>query len=203
MERIADPLAPEPMPERMRDIPHPIIGYVGNLSSKFDVELVDYLSREQPAWQFVFLGSMHLDDRLKQLQNRPNIHMLNVVLYDELAAYIKQFDVAIMPHVTNGQSLAMNPLKLFVYASYRKPIVTTNVPNIDEVAKLARVAETQEEFLRYVEEALNDRQLPDDSCYEQFLADNCWENRLSGMLSKIWPQPFGSAEAPAPSRDDP
>ena len=43
-------------PEPIRDLAGPIIGYVGNLSSRIDIDLLDHLARARPAWQFAFIG---------------------------------------------------------------------------------------------------------------------------------------------------
>ena len=146
------------IPKRLTHIPHPIIGYAGNFSSRFDVELINYLSTKHPGWHFVFIGSTLIDKRileLKELKERKNIHILGVVPYKELPSYLQCFDVAIMPHIANDQSIAMNPLKLFVYALYRKPIVSSNVPNIDEVQPLAYIAKDAVEFENLIMLSLN------------------------------------------------
>lgn len=174
------------VPERLKGIGHPIIGYAGNLSEKFDVELAEYLSDARPEWQFVYIGSMHLDNRLASLADRSNVHLLNVVPYDELPAYIRQFDVAIMPHKTNAQSEAMNPLKLFVYAAHHKPIVTIDVPNIDQVKGIARLATDYADFVRQIEAALEDPCAIPEEQYRQLFQENNWTKRIRDMLEIVF-----------------
>ena len=71
------------------------------------------------------------------LTDLANIHLLGVRPYDEALGYIKNFDVAIMPHINNELSQNMNPLKLYVYFSLGVPVVTTEVANIQTVITIS------------------------------------------------------------------
>ena len=64
----------------------PIIGYVGNLSDRIDIALLDELARARPHWNFVFVGSAHLDRSILRLDRQPNVHFLGVKPYEEAQA---------------------------------------------------------------------------------------------------------------------
>ena len=145
------PQVSDEKPEQLATLTGPVIGYVGNLRDRIDVDLLELLSNHDPSWQIVLIGSAHRDPDVLRLQRLPNVHFLGVVPYGKLSNYIGHFDVAIMPHLDNEISKAMNPLKLYVYASAGVPTVTTDVANIGEVSDYAVVAKSADEFVAAVQ----------------------------------------------------
>ena len=61
------------MPAELRALSGPVIGYVGNLSDRIDLDLLDDLVRARPDWQFVFVGSAHLDRTILRLDRHDNV----------------------------------------------------------------------------------------------------------------------------------
>ena len=71
-----DPGPRGPRPVELQGLVGPVIGYVGNLSDRIDIELLDDLARARPNWQFVFVGSAHLDQTILRLDRHPNVHFV-------------------------------------------------------------------------------------------------------------------------------
>lgn len=176
----AFPTISDEPPEQFAEFDGPIIGYVGNLRDRVDVELLEMLADHDPSWHVVLIGSAHRDPEVLRLRNHPNVHFLGVVPYSDLADYVGHFDVAIMPHLDNEVSKAMNPLKLYVYAAAGVPIVTTNVANITEVSRFARVAKSREEFVAAVKEQLAEQRLP-----PALDSELTWPNRVETAIGLI------------------
>ncbi|WP_428678125.1 glycosyltransferase [Reyranella sp.] len=161
----------------------PIIGYVGNLRDRIDVELLQRMADEKPEWQIVLIGSAHRSPDVLRLRGRQNVHFMGVKPYENVIQYIKGFDVAIMPHVDNAVSKAMNPLKLYVYLSCGVPIVTTSVANIAEVKDFAEIASTQDEFIAKVESLLGvERRIQSGVLVPHHLT---WSERVERIVRQI------------------
>lgn len=160
-----------------------IIGYVGNLRDRIDVELLEKLSETRPQWTIVLIGSAHGQPEALKLRSRANVHFLGVKRSQDALNYIKCFDVAIMPHMDNEISQAMNPLKLYVYASAGVPIVTTNVANISDVSRFARVAKSHDDFIEQVDNILLSRTRTRD--VSPTPVDLTWESRIEDVLSVL------------------
>lgn len=195
-----------PPPAELRGLSGPVIGYVGNLdSARLDLDLLKYIATERPGWNLVLIGSAHANDDILSLAEHPNVHLLGVVKYDQLPAYIRRFDVAIIPHRDNALTRSMNPLKLFVYCAAGVPVVTTEIRNIEELRDLVRVASKGPDFVQEIENLLlpnavtsiggqhlailrrNDwRERADDVCS---LIDEVWDDgpKSSRGLSKLVP----------------
>jgi hypothetical protein len=135
----------------------PIIGYVGNLSDRIDFELLKYVASVNKAWNIVLIGSAHSkrETQILELLKYDNIYFLGVKPYDEALSFIKHFNVAIIPHLKNKLTENMNPLKLYVYFSVGVPIVSTEIANIDEFSGSINVASNHQDFVKYIQQAIN------------------------------------------------
>ena len=122
-------------------MPGPIIGYVGNLSARIDLALLDDDRRAPaPHWQFVFVGSAHFDQSILRLDALPNVHFVGVKPYEEAQAVRRATSTsALIPHLDNEMTRSMNPLKAYVYLAAGVPVVSTPIANLGELADNHRV----------------------------------------------------------------
>ena len=171
----------EPRGRELARLRGPILGYVGNLRSRIDVDLLDDLAVRRPGWQIVLIGSPHGDAGVLRLKARANVHFLGVRRYEEAVGYMRMFDVAIMPHLDNDLSRSMSPLKLYVYLSVGLPVVTTPVANIDEVADDVVVASGADGFVTAIERELA-RPRPEPARIPRRLT---WENRVETIVDTL------------------
>jgi glycosyltransferase involved in cell wall biosynthesis len=173
-------------PRDIRKLRGPLIGYVGNLSSRIDIDLLEHVAGARPEWHLVLIGSAHLNRDVLQLGALENVHLLGVRPYDELQAYLQAFDVGIVPHVDDDMTRIMNPLKVFVYSAANLPVVSTAVSNIDEMRSLVRVAGDPEEFVERVEEALREGRGPSvESEHRTLLEEHSWSRRVEQVLQLV------------------
>jgi glycosyltransferase involved in cell wall biosynthesis len=149
-----DASAPSPLPKELRGLHGPIIGYVGNLSARIDIALLEAVARARPQWQFVFVGSAHFDQSILRLDALENVHFVGLRPYAEAQRFVAHFDVALIPHVDNAMTRSMNPLKAYVYVAAGVPVVSTPIANLGELGGLVAVAEGPEAFVAAIEAAL-------------------------------------------------
>ena len=171
-----------PRPRELQALDGPIIGYVGNLSSRIDVPLLEALIRAHRSWQFVFVGSAHLDRSILRLEAEPNAHFLGVKPYEEMLDFVAYFDVGLIPHVDNDMTRSMNPLKAFVYCAAGVPVVSTPVANLDGLASVITTADGPVAFGNAIEDAIRRGRQPVDLDMLQPLS---WESRVACTLELI------------------
>lgn len=116
-----------------------------------DVELMAEVAKRYPHGSLVALGNVTTD--VSVLKTLPNVHLLGRKPYADLPAYCKGFDVALNPFRINELTLNANPLKVREYLAAGLPVVSTNIPEV-AVLTVCRVANTKDDFLRQVGEAL-------------------------------------------------
>ena len=169
-------------PDDLANLPRPLLGYVGNLGDRLDTDLIRAIATARPDWSIVLIGSAHRAPDVVMLQDLPNVHLLGVRPYDVAKSYIANFDVAIMPHVTNSVSAYMNPLKLFVYASLGVQVVTSDSPNISEVRDYVTVATGAVEFISAIEHVIAG---PKVAAPQDDLRDISWDARIERLMALI------------------
>jgi glycosyltransferase involved in cell wall biosynthesis len=141
------------IPADVADLSGPVVGFFGLIESWIDLDLIDYLAERRPHWTFVMVGRVAVpEDRVPR---RPNVHFLGKRPYDELPAYAKRFDAAVIPYRLTRQVLHSNPIKLREYLATGKPVVSVSTPEIDKYADVVEVARSPEEFLAKLDDVLS------------------------------------------------
>jgi len=160
------------------------IGFVGNLESKIDTVLLEKVADRFPDCQVVLLGSTHANPGIFSLSRRANICMPGVVPYPEVDAWLRKFDVGLVPHLNTELTRNMNPQKIYAYLSSHVPVVSTDVPNIPRDTDLVRVAASHEQFLEEIAQILaGDR--PTARQFDEYVQANSWEARLAHLVDDL------------------
>jgi glycosyltransferase involved in cell wall biosynthesis len=171
-----------PRPKALAGISGPIVAYVGNLSARLDLPLIEALARARPAWTFAFVGSAHVDRAILALDALPNVRFLGVKPYAEVRDLLRHVDVGLIPHVDNEMTRAMNPLKAFVYASAGLPVVATPVANLADLGDLLVVADGVDAVLAALDAAIAAGRPTVDPAV---LAPHDWAGRVAGALDLV------------------
>jgi glycosyltransferase involved in cell wall biosynthesis len=137
-------------------IPGPRLGYFGAIEPWLvDQELIARAAREQPAWQWVFIGNRA---RGLEIESLPNTHFLPAVPYNELPKYAAGFDVCVLPWETELPFTSYgSAIKVREYLATGKPVVISPLPEYEVMGQVLRIARSRDDFLRLVSEALAER----------------------------------------------
>lgn len=145
------------IPGDIANFPGPIIGFHGLLADWVDFELIKKTAEHFKDGSVVLIGKIAVDaeQKVKILDDVPNVHFLGRKPYGELPAYCKAFDVALNPFIINDLTLAANPLKVREYLAAGLPVVSTDIPEC-RVLPDCLVAVDHSDFIQKVEAALAD-----------------------------------------------
>lgn len=147
------------VPADLRCIAPPIIGFYGNLDARrFDVPLIEGLARRRPDWSFVLIGGLWPGFDPGPLRSQPNVHLLGEKRLADLPAYLRGFDVGIIPYALNEFTRSITPLKLMEYLATGKPVVSAPLPAALPFADVLGIAGGVEEFEARITAALADPQ---------------------------------------------
>ena len=192
-----------PVPMQAQSWPRPVLGYTGTVHpDRMDLNLVAALARKYPAATIPLIGVAHLGPEERViLAGLPNVKLVGPVPYQELQAWMRAFDVCIVPHVVSPFTESLNPLKLFEYLASGLPIVSTDVAGFRDygdpratplvyVARGEAGGERNAAFFRAIDSALAERADPVRfdrmrGLRQQEAAGHRWEQRVDTLVTHI------------------
>ncbi|MEO3479091.1 glycosyltransferase [Phaeobacter sp. CAU 1743] len=104
--------------------------YSGNMSDRFDWELIDSLARTDDYVIHLVGSAARQADRLQEVLENDQVVYWGILPETRLARLIGQVDIGIVPHTLTEVSKYMNPLKVEMYVSYGLPVVCTEIPGL-------------------------------------------------------------------------
>jgi glycosyltransferase involved in cell wall biosynthesis len=173
----------EVAPEVAR-IPRPRIGYFGAIEPWLvDQELIKRASRERPDWHWIFIGNR---SRGLEIEDLPNVHFLPAVAYDELPRYAAGFDVCVLPWETEQAFTSYgSAIKVREYLATGKPVVIAPLPEYEPMADVLRIARSRDDFLRLVQDALNEEGDERARARQSSVASGTWDARAEWVSDLI------------------
>ncbi len=173
-----------PAPAVMSDLPRPIIGYVGGIHRFFHAEMVASMAHSRPDWSWVLVGP--LQTSLPKLKRIPNVHLFGPKAHHELPDYIRGFDVGIVPYLSNNYTATVVPTKINEYLAMGKPVVATNLPEVNtfnqKYGVLITSANDSTEFVASIEKAIESSAEGDAVTRRRTVAaSNDWKQRFDRM----------------------
>jgi glycosyltransferase involved in cell wall biosynthesis len=152
-----------------------VLGYLGAVSWRLDVDLVDQLAANHPDWQVVLVGKVTVD-----LPDHPNLHAVGPRSWAELPAWAHRFDVGLVPYkVDDTFNRSSFPLKVFDYLASGRPVVSTPLPGLEGLHPCVRLASGVEDFGAAVEAAMAGAPGPDEC--RDLAAANSWDSRAEAL----------------------
>jgi glycosyltransferase involved in cell wall biosynthesis len=168
---------------RPRDLPQgPVVGYVGSMyGGWFREDLVLRVAEAYPDVAVVMVGDAR--DRFRQ---RPsNLYVLGLKPHAEVPAYVRYFDVCIIPFDRSPLVEATSPLKVYEYLAMGKPVVATRMQELVGMPGV-RMADGDEQFVAEVGRALKDPGGEEmRGALLAFVRQHSWEVRVNVLLDAL------------------
>jgi hypothetical protein len=146
------------VPEDLKVIPHPRVGYVGILKQHLDFQLLNSLAKRHKEWSFVLVGPTgglgQSGVLLRKLLEMDNVFWLGAKPLGALPGYIQNLDVCMLPYKINGYTKFIYPLKLHAYFGSGRPIVGTPIHTLQNFAEHIQLAHTGEDWSKAIAHSL-------------------------------------------------
>ncbi len=176
-----------PCPDALKNLPHPIYGFVGMLQECIDYALIERLAQARPDATIFLIGRTLPGVDLEHLKRYPNIVFHGLVPQPELPAFIAQFDVCLNVFRAGALSKDVSPLKFYEYLATGKPIVSTREPlQVSDFADVVYIADDETAFLKACAEAARE---DDPAKVEKRLAYGkacSWTERVRQMEGELY-----------------
>lgn len=174
-----------PIPDEVRSLASPIIGYVGALTSaRLDLEALVRIAKERPQWTMVLVGPEDEVFHNSELHQMKNVVFCGRKTVEEIPAYISQMDVCLNPQIINDITIGNYPLKIDEYLAMGKPVVATRTKGMKPFEPYTFLAEPGGDYISLIEKALK----ADEEFRRKGLAfaqSHSWENILSNIYTAI------------------
>jgi len=145
----------------IKNIPHPIIGFLGAVQYWIDLDLIRFLAICKPEWSIVLIGPVGRLVKIEKIKNLPNVYLLGKKDYATLPSYIKAWDVCINPYVLDKTAENCSPLKLYEYLAAGKPIISVNMLEARKFDRLVEIGIDYQDCIKKIE--LIVKRLPESS----------------------------------------
>ncbi len=175
-----------PLPDDIKDIPKPIIGYVGwMVAIRLDIEVIAHMAKARKDWSIVLVGPEDEGFQNSELHNIDNVYFLGRKKGDELPNYIKGFDVCINPQLVNDMTIGNYPRKIDEYLSMGKPTLATPTEAMEYFAEYTYLAPTKEDYVKLAEKALAEDSPEKQEARKVFARSHTWENNVKNITDVI------------------
>lgn len=170
-----------PIPPKFKNLPRPIIGFVGTLYYWIDTQILETMARTFTNSSIVLVGPV----KNIKIPMLPNIHLLPPIPYSSVPEYISAFDVCVIPFIADSLSEKVDPIKVYEYLSLGKPVVAINLAELEKVRELIYLAKDKFDFINCIRIALeeNDPQLRERRM--AYARQNSWAIRVEQLIGTV------------------
>lgn len=174
------------IPEDLKNIKSPIIGYVGALVGlRLDIKLLEFIAENRPEWSIVLVGPEDVDFKNSRLHSLSNVHFLGAKKMEELPSYVKGFDVCINPQLINEVTIGNYPRKIDEYLAMGKSTVATETIAMEVFKGHCYLAKNKEEYIKAIEKALVNNNDKEAARRRDFAMTHTWENNVEEIYKAI------------------
>lgn len=174
------------VPDEFKDIPSPVIGYVGSLTTlRLDIELLEHIANQRKNWSIVLVGPEDEDFKKSDLHNLPNVYFLGRKDGSELPNYVKGFDVAMNPQLINNLTIGNYPRKIDEYLAMGKPVIATKTKAMEMFKGCVYLGSSKEEYISLIEKALMENSKELIKKRIDFAKSHTWTNNVKAIYNAI------------------
>lgn len=174
------------LPEDLKNISHPIIGYIGAISSlRIDPAVIKEIAQARPQFQIVLVGPEDEYFSKSELHSLSNVHFLGKKPIPELPSYSAFFDVCINPQLVNSITMGNYPLKVDEYLAMGKAVVATRTDALGIFGDNVYIADKPADYPALLDKALSE---DNPALREKRIAmahTHTWENSVGAIYSAI------------------
>ena len=178
-------------PVELERLPRPIIGNIGRIDSRVDIELMTEIALHRPDWTLLLLGPKvgtvsKFEVALKAFISLPNTIYVGGKSVAELPAYANSLDVGLLCYKTEGTWMPYgSPLKMFEYFAVGKPAVCSYISSLEKYEPVLRMARTREAWIPLIEDALQEKSIDAVQRRIAIAENNSWDRRAEIILGTI------------------
>ncbi len=175
-------------PSDIKNVSSPVIGLISTIDFRIDFSLLGAIAKSHPEWSLILIGPVReysneeWRENVRSLRSLRNVHLLGQRDFRLLPAYMKYFDIGIIPFLVTPVTNTMYPYKLHEYLAAGLPVVSTELDELEPFRGIICLARSKEEFIEMIEEELRTNSAPKRKKRIEVASQNSWTVRAEQML---------------------
>jgi len=156
--------------------------YIGTIGEWFDKDLILEIINNFDKVVVTLVGPIQID-----IFDHPRLVKMGQVHHRELPEIAKKADAFIMPFILNELVLSVDPVKIYEYISFNKPIISVRYDEILRFEQFLFTYSNRNELLNIIGYLINGGKKNyslEDAIL--FLKNSTWETRVEQISSKVW-----------------
>lgn len=172
------------LPNDLENIRKPIIGYTGTIGHRVDIDLLERICRDLTSCSLILIGNVLIaPSDIAVLKSYNNIYFLGGKDYNDLGRYMQHFNVSILPY--KPELTSSFPTKLLDYFAAGKPVVSTNLIEIQRFKDIVWIASSNDEFVEHIRKALSENSADLKNRRISVAENNSWAHRAEEIMGLI------------------
>lgn len=159
------------------------IGYFGTISTWFDFDTILLIVENYPKINIFLVGP--IENLNINFPIHRNIKYIGQVKHEKLSILSQEIDAFIMPFKNNDLVKSVDPVKLYEYIYFNRPIISIKYDGLEKFSKFVDFYESENDILPIIHEMINRKFTNKYSAIERknFLSLNTWDARVGEIMS--------------------
>lgn len=125
-----------------------VVGYVGSLDNRFDIDTMEYVIQKLNHIKFEFTGNIRNKAIKTRLEKFKNVAFNPPIVANKVPELLASFDLGIIPYIMNEQNKNIYPLKINEYLAIGLPVVINAFADLPDFKNIIHMANTPDAFLK-------------------------------------------------------
>ncbi|MEK4055170.1 hypothetical protein MHB84_16340 [Paenibacillus sp. FSL F4-0087] len=157
------------------------ITYIGTVGAWFDFDTVLYVLDQMSKVKFTIVGPIDT-----KVPVHPRLEFIGMVEHEKLKDYADKADAFIMPFVLSELVRAVDPVKIYEYILFCKPIFSINYGEMHKFLPYVHLYSHREELIKLINDLINSNiEMHSKEESIQFSLGNTWRARCRQIVDAI------------------
>lgn len=155
--------------------------YIGTIGEWMDFEMIQRVLDHFPDCMFTMIGPIDTE-----IRTHPRIHYTGAVPHDELVNYAQSADALVMPFVLNELVRAVDPVKIYEYIYFHKPIIAIDYEEMYKFQPFVHLYSNEDQLIDLVQSVKDGKvRMYEESDGIEFLKTNTWQERCIDIVQVL------------------
>ena len=154
-----------------------IIGYIGSMDFRFDIEMVEDAVKAIPEYTFHFVGSIRNEAIKSRLEKYANVQFFAPVKPENVPALLSRYNAGIIPYLQNDINRNIYPLKINEYLAVGVPVIMSRFAILPEFEGMTDTVTNSADFIRSIKKQVEEDNTLKRRIRSEFASKNSWDNR--------------------------